>query len=242
MVEMKEFCYIGNEWDNVLKKEFSADYFDKLMSCVDAEYKATTVYPPRRDIFRALKEVDYPAVKVCILGQDPYHGEGQANGMAFAVSSGRFPPSLMNIFAELKNDVGAAPTADGTLLGWAKQGVLLLNTVLTVRAGQPQSHSGFGWQRFTDAVIRALSEREKPLVFILWGSSAAEKRNLISPSHCILTSPHPSPLSAHRGFFGSRPFSKANEFLVSAGQTPVDWCADGNRAEYYLTSGNIHKI
>lgn len=232
---------LENEWKDKLRGEFEADYYQKLVDALAGEYQNHTVYPPKDDVLRALRLVDYPSVRVCILGQDPYHGAGQANGMAFAVHDGNpFPPSLVNIFNELKTDLGAAVPKSGTLLGWAKQGVLLLNTTLTVRESQPQSHLGMGWERFTDAVITALSDKPRPIVFILWGANAIAKSKLINPRHHIISSPHPSPLSCHRGFFGSKPFSRANSFLAQNGYGAVDWSdVSGARASYYGTSGNI---
>lgn len=233
-----------NQWTEQLKEEINSDYFANLLNTLCHEYHTYTIFPPKDEIFKALKMVDYPKVKVCILGQDPYHGKGQANGMAFAVNDGQpFPPSLVNIFKELSNDLKVPMPNSGTLLGWAKQGVLLLNTTLTVREGQPLSHAGLNWERFTDAVILALSKREKPLVFILWGANAQAKMRLIGPRHYIIATAHPSPLSAHRGFFGSRPFSKANEFLARTGQTQIDWTdVSGNEASYYKTADKIKKV
>lgn len=226
---------IGNSWDEILRDEFNAEYYAELTKKVEGEYNSATVYPPYDLIFRALKMVDYNEVKVVILGQDPYHGEGQANGIAFAVNKGiPLPPSLVNIYKEIESDIGVKMPRSGTLLGWEEQGVLLLNATLTVRQGQPQSHSQFGWQRFTDAVTVALSKRPKPLVFILWGAGAGAKKSLIEPRHLVLTSPHPSPLSASRGFFGCKHFSKTNEFLESNGFSPIDWAnVDGGLASYY---------
>ena len=236
---------IGNKWDEILSSEYVAPYFTTLMEKVDKEYLQRTVFPPRDLIFAALKRVDYDDVKVVILGQDPYHGDGQANGMAFAVNDGiELPPSLKNIFEEAENDLGVKMPKTGSLIGWAKQGVLLLNTVLTVRRGVPQSHSELGWKTFTDAVIVALSRREKPLAFVLWGANAISKKSLIDPKHFVITSPHPSPLSAYRGFFGSKPFSAVNNFLVKNGDAPIDWTnVDGTEwARYYsYTKGSINR-
>ena len=215
--------YIGNGWDDLLMREFSAPYFLALMQKVDVEYSSFNVYPPKKDVFSAMKTVDYKDVKVVIIGQDPYHGAGQANGMAFAVNKGvALPPSLVNIFKEIESEFGVAPKGS-TLTGWAKQGVLLLNTVLTVRESQPQSHASYGWQQFTDAVIECCNNREEPMVFMLWGANAISKKSLVSSRHLVIQSPHPSPLSAYRGFFGSKPFSRANEFLVKTGQDEIDW-------------------
>lgn len=227
---------IGNGWDKVLSPEYEKDYFRNLTRDVETEYKKFRVFPPRELVYRAMETVDYDNVKVVILGQDPYHGPGQANGMAFAVGEGvPLPPSLVNIFKELSDDLGCPAPQCGTLVGWAKQGVLLLNTVLSVRSGMPQSHAGLGWQTFTDAVIRTLNAREKPAAYILWGANAIAKRALIGDKSFVVSSPHPSPLSASRGFFGSKPFSKVNAFLKEAGETPIDWSdTDGRQyASYY---------
>lgn len=235
---------IGNSWDEVLKEEFQAPYFRSLTEKVDEEYREHTVFPPYDHIFRALEMADYENVKVVILGQDPYHGDGQANGIAFAVNEGiPLPPSLINIYKEIESDLGVKMPRSGTLLGWEEQGVLLLNATLTVRKATPQSHAALGWQHFTDAVTVALSAREKPMVFMLWGAGAGAKKSLIASRHLVLTSPHPSPLSASRGFFGCRHFSKANAFLVEHGMTPVDWAnVDGGLAGYYRHSGNIIRV
>jgi len=245
---------IGNEWDALLKPEFEAEYCQSIKRTLDTEYKTGKVYPPRDRVFAALQMVDYASVRVCILGQDPYHGAGQANGMAFAVCEGiPHPPSLANIFAELKSDCGIAFSPldlkrAGTLLGWAAQGVLLLNASLTVREASPQSHAALGWGRLTDAIINMLSQRKQPIVFILWGASAIAKSKLIAPHHCIISSPHPSPLSAHRGFFGSKPFTKANEFLTKNGFSAIDWGSAGEKAclkqkaAYYEGGGSITRI
>ena len=227
---------IGNKWDEIIAEQYALPYFETLMEKIKAEYKSFTVFPPFDLIFAALKTVDYDKVKVVILGQDPYHGDGQANGMAFAVNDGiEFPPSLKNIYAEIESDLGVKMPKCGTLLGWAKQGVLLLNTVLTVRRGIPQSHAELGWKMFTDAVIDAINRRAQPAAFILWGSNAISKRQLIDERHFVVTSPHPSPLSAYRGFFGSKPFSAVNGFLRSQGMRAIDWAnVDGREyASYY---------
>ncbi len=235
---------IGNSWDAILEKEYAAPYYASLCQKVEDEYATHTVFPPKSDIFRALQMVEYNDVKVVILGQDPYHGDGQANGIAFAVHQGiPLPPSLVNIYKEIEADLGVKMPRTGTLLGWEEQGVLLLNATLTVRKATPQSHAGFGWQTFTDAVTRALSAREKPMVFMLWGAGAGAKRGLIASRHLVLTAPHPSPLSASRGFFGCKHFSKANEFLRQNGMEPVDWAnADGGLASYYKTSNRIKRV
>jgi uracil-DNA glycosylase len=224
---------LTNDWTRLLDSEFAEPYYVKLRAFLKEEYRTHTVYPDMYDIYTALKLTPYAAVKVVILGQDPYHGPGQAHGLSFSVKPGiDQPPSLQNIFKELRDDIGCAIPKHGHLAGWARQGVLLLNTVLTVRAGAANSHRGQGWEMFTDRVIRTLSEREMPMVFILWGSHAQSKRPLIDDSrHHVIASPHPSPLSAYRGFFGSRPFSRANQFLEEAGQGPVDWSLSEGEGE-----------
>lgn len=218
---------IGNDWDQVLKGEFDKEYYLKLRQFLIQEYKNYTVYPDMNDIFNALKYTAYEDVKVVILGQDPYHEPGQAHGLAFSVMPGVLqPPSLRNMLTELRDDLGVQPPDrhNGSLVRWAENGVLLLNTALTVRAHQANSHSGKGWEILTDRIIELLNEREKPIVFILWGSNAKKKIPLITgKQHLIIDSVHPSPLSAHRGFFGGRYYSRANEFLVANGIEPVDW-------------------
>ena len=216
---------IGKSWDQVLAEEFEKEYFKKLEAFLDEEYAAQTIYPPREDIFNALKASDYAATKVVILGQDPYHEPGQAHGMCFSVQKGvKIPPSLVNIYKELEADLGVKPVRHGYLQEWADQGVLLLNTSLTVRRAQANSHRGKGWEQFTDAVIAALNARPEPIVFLLWGANARSKEALITaPQHFILSGAHPSPLSAWNGFFGGGYFSKANRFLELTGQTPVQW-------------------
>ncbi|MBQ4049328.1 MAG: uracil-DNA glycosylase [Clostridia bacterium] len=234
---------IGNDWDEQLKEEFQKPYYKQIEQKVLEERAKYKVYPTEEMVFSALKFVGFADVKVVILGQDPYHEEGQANGMAFAVGDGTaYPPSLVNIFKEIESDIGVKPNNSGTLLGWAKQGVLLLNTVLTVRQGQALSHSDFGWQNFTDAIITALNGHD-PVVYVLWGSNAIAKSKIIDKKHFVITSPHPSPLSAYRGFFGSKPFSKANEMLIRLGKQPIDWVnTDGKPlASYYKTSATIRK-
>lgn len=215
----------NNDWDQQLKEEVEKPYFNDLRYALAREYKLHTVYPSKENLFQALKLTPYEDTKVVILGQDPYHGPGQAHGLSFSVMPGvRIPPSLVNIYKELHSDLGVPIPNNGYLVPWAKQGVLLLNTVLTVREGQANSHKDLGWERFTDAVIEKLNEREKPVVFILWGSHAQKKGAFIDRGkHQVLKSVHPSPLSAHRGFFGSRPFSKTNAFLESHGMEPIDW-------------------
>jgi uracil-DNA glycosylase len=217
--------HIGNEWDELLKGEFEKEYYLKLRKFLAYEYKHGTVYPDMYDIFNGLKYTSYSDVKAVILGQDPYHGKGQAHGLCFSVKKGvPQPPSLQNIFKELQADLGITPPSHGELTDWTRQGVMLLNTVLTVREGQANSHKNKGWETFTDRVIELLNEREQPMVFLLWGANARAKTALITnPHHLILTCAHPSPLSAYNGFFGCRHFSKTNEFLQSIGQTPIDW-------------------
>ena len=214
-----------NDWDKQLEEEMAKPYFNDLRYVLAKEYKLHTVYPSKENLFQALKLTSYEHTKVVILGQDPYHGPGQAHGLSFSVLPGvRIPPSLSNIYKELHSDLGIPIPNNGYLVPWAKQGVLLLNTVLTVRDGQANSHKGLGWERFTDAVIEKLNERDKPAVFILWGSHAQKKGAFIDRSkHLVLESVHPSPLSAHRGFFGSKPFSQTNTFLKEHGMEPIDW-------------------
>lgn len=214
----------NNYWDAVLKEEYEKNYFKNIAMFINKEYKEKIVYPPKRDILRALKLTDYNDVKVVILGQDPYHGENEANGLSFSVNEGiKLPPSLKNIYKELYDDLGITKTT-GDLTSWANQGVLLLNSVLTVLKDTPTSHSKIGWQEYTDAIIRKLNEREKTIVFILWGNYARSKKNLITNKrHYIIESPHPSPSSANSGFFGSRPFSKTNEFLKKNNIKEIEW-------------------
>lgn len=216
---------IHNSWQDVLKEEFTKDYYLNLRDFLKQEYSQQTIYPDMYHIYSALELTPYEEVKVVILGQDPYHGPNQAHGLSFSVQPGvKTPPSLMNIYKELQADLGYPPVAHGFLESWAKQGVLLLNTVLTVRNGQAYSHRGQGWEQLTDAIIQKLNEREKPIVFILWGKPAQEKIKMIDTTkHIIIKSPHPSPLAAHRGFFGSKPFSKTNQALEQLGETPIDW-------------------
>lgn len=234
--------FITEKWDEVLKDEYDKPYFKELMERIDFEYDNYRVYPPKENIYAALKLVDYDKVRVVILGQDPYHGDGQANGLAFAVNDGmEMPPSLVNIFSELEHDTGHRPFDNTTLLGWAHQGVLLLNAALTVRAGCPQSHSNLGWHQFTDAVIKSLNYREKPVAYILWGMSARQKTEIIDKRNFIVTSAHPSPLSAYRGFFGSKPFTKVNSWLTQNDMKPIAWqfTSRFQPADYYK---NAHKI
>lgn len=214
----------GNEWDELLAPEFEKEYYCILREKLREEYQNHTIYPPMNDIFNALRETSYNDVKAVILGQDPYHGPDQAHGLSFSVRKGvRIPPSLQNIFRELQDDVGFIHPGHGCLIDWAREGVLLLNATLTVRAGQANSHQSLGWSIFTDRVIELLNLREKPMVFLLWGSFAKAKVQLItSANHLVLTAAHPSPLSAHNGFFGCRHFSKTNLFLNQFGQN-VNW-------------------
>ncbi len=217
--------YIGNDWDNVLEGEFEKDYYKKLEEFLEAEYREHTVYPPKENLFNALKFSSYEDTKVVILGQDPYHEPNQAHGLCFSVNKGvKVPPSLVNIYKEIQSDLGLIPPNHGCLEDWARQGVLLLNTVLTVRRGEANSHKGKGWEIFTDRIVKLLNEREKPMVFILWGANAKSKKALITnKEHMIITGVHPSPLSAFNGFFGGGYFSKANRFLEVTGQAPINW-------------------
>lgn len=216
---------LGNDWDKILKDEFDKEYYLKLREFLVKEYENRTVYPVKEDIFNALKFTSFKDTKVVILGQDPYHGEGQAHGLSFSVKKGiKTPPSLKNIYKELNSDLGAQIPNNGYLKKWADQGVLLLNTSLTVRGGEANSHRGIGWEIFTDKIIELLNDRDEPVVFILWGNNAKSKEKLInSKKHLIIKSVHPSPLSASRGFFGTKPFSQVNEFLKSIGEQPIDW-------------------
>ena len=217
--------HIGNSWDIILQEEFKKDYYLNLREFLKYEYSHYHIYPNMYDIFNALKYTDFNDVKAVILGQDPYHGPGQAHGLCFSVKKGVVPPpSLKNIFKELHDDLGLTPPQSGELVPWTSQGVLLLNTVLTVRQGQANSHKGKGWEQLTDAIIKKLNEREKPIAFILWGGNARSKAGLITnPNHRIFQCAHPSPLSAFNGFFGCRHFSKVNNFLIQNGIEPIDW-------------------
>lgn len=218
-----------NEWDELLKDEFEKEYYLQLRQKLINEYKTQRIYPGMYDIFNAMKLTSYNDVKCVIIGQDPYHGEGQAHGLSFSVRKGIVPPpSLVNIFKEIRDDVGINNLGKhGELTKWAKDGVLLLNSVLTVRANQARSHHGLGWENFTTDVIKLLDRREKPMVFMLWGADAKSKQMFINnPNHLILKSAHPSPLSAYNGFFGCRHFSKANEFLKANGMDEIDWSID----------------
>ena len=216
---------IGNDWDEVLESEFKKDYFYNLLKFVQGEYARKTIYPSKKEVFKAFRYTPYKNVKVVILGQDPYHGEGQAEGLSFSVPKGiKKPPSLVNIFKELETDLGCKMPESGSLVPWARQGVLLLNTVLTVIKDQAASHKDIGWEVFTDEVIKKINEKEEPVVFILWGSYARSKKKYITNKHhLIIESAHPSPLSAYNGFFGSKPFSRTNEFLIKNNLKPIDW-------------------
>lgn len=216
---------LKNDWKNYLESEFQKDYYIKLRKFLVTEYNSKVIYPNMYDLFNALHYTPYSKVKVVILGQDPYHGPNQAHGLSFSVNPGvKAPPSLINMYKELNTDLGCYIPNNGYLKKWADQGVLLLNTVLTVRAGEANSHKNKGWEEFTTKVIQVLNEKETPIVFILWGNNAISKTSLITnKKHLIIKSVHPSPLSASRGFFGSKPFSKANNFLISTNQTPIYW-------------------
>ena len=216
---------ISNDWLAPLQPEFGRPNYAKLYKTVMHEYQTRLIFPPADDIFNAFELTPLSEVKVVILGQDPYHGDGQAHGLCFSVKPDvEIPPSLVNIYQELHDDLGCRIPDHGCLTKWAQQGVLMLNTVLTVRAHQANSHRGIGWEEFTDAAIKVLNEQDRPIVFILWGSPAQRKKTMLNnPKHLILTAPHPSPLSAYRGFFGSKPFSQTNQFLEEQGLTPVDW-------------------
>ncbi len=216
---------IGNTWDILLKEEVNKDYFKNLINYINEEYKVKTIYPKKTEVFNAFKYTDYSNVKVVILGQDPYHGPNQAEGLSFSVSNEVLkPPSLKNIFKELESDLGIPFPEYNSLKSWAKEGVLLLNAVLTVEEHKPASHSNKGWETFTDEIIKILNKKEEPVVFILWGNYAREKKVYITnPNHYIIESPHPSPFSARNGFFGSKPFSKTNEFLRKNNIKEINW-------------------
>lgn len=216
---------ISGEWLQALQGEFKKPYYRELFQKVNTEYQTRKIFPPAEDIFNAFHFTPLGQVKVVILGQDPYHNDGQAHGLCFSVKKDvEIPPSLVNIYQELHDDLGCYIPNNGYLEKWARQGVMLLNTVLTVRAHQANSHRGIGWEEFTDAAIRILNEQDTPMVFILWGRPAQMKESMLTnPKHLILKAPHPSPLSAYRGFFGSRPFSQTNAYLESHGLTPIDW-------------------
>ena len=216
---------IGNHWDNILSHEFSKPYYQQLRSFLWNEYQQHTIYPPMKDIYNALRYTDYDDVKVVIIGQDPYHGKNQAHGLCFSVQKGtQIPPSLQNIYKEIHADIGCPIPTHGDLTAWTKQGVLLLNTVLTVREGQPNSHKQAGWLTFTQTIIQKLNERKNPMVFLLWGANARSlKKWITNPQHKVLETVHPSPLSAYQGFLGCKHFSKCNELLTEMGKTPIDW-------------------
>ena len=216
---------VGNAWDKILDREYHQEYFKNIVKFINKEYKERTCFPPKSRILRALSLTSYEDVKVVILGEDPYHGVGEANGLAFAVSNGiKLPPSLQNIYKELYDDLGIKPANVGNLECWAKEGVLLLNSVLTVEKDKPASHKNIGWDKFTDAIIKKINEKDTPVVFILWGNFAKSKKVYITnPKHLVIESSHPSPFSARYGFFGSKPFSKTNNFLKSKGLKEIDW-------------------
>ena len=212
-------------WDEILAEEMQKDYYQELQAFVQKRRSEVRVFPEEKNVFNALELTPFESVKVVILGQDPYHGFGQAHGLSFSVQKGiPLPPSLKNIYKELQEDIGGELPTEGDLSHWAQQGVLLLNTVLTVEEGNANSHKGMGWERLTNRLIESLNELKHPVIFILWGKPAQDKEKLITnPNHVILKAPHPSPLSAYRGFFGSKPFSKVNEILIQQGQTPIRW-------------------
>jgi len=216
---------LNNDWQDIIGDEFDKPYYQELRAFLKIEYGTQTIYPDKHDIFNAFRLTPYSEIKVVLIGQDPYHGPGQAHGLSFSVKPGiPAPPSLINIFKEMHDDLGIPIPNHGFLDSWAKQGVLLLNTVLTVRAGEAHSHRMKGWETFTDEVIRAINLKNEPVVFWLWGKPAQEKEKLITnPLHLILKAPHPSPLSVYRGFYGCKPFSKTNEFLIKIGKAPIDW-------------------
>ena len=219
---------IGNDWDEKLKVIWNSEGFKKFYKIVEEEYNNKTIFPPKDYIFNALKLTTFASTKVVIVGQDPYHGTGEAHGLSFSVQKGiKIPPSLQNIYKELESDLGIPPSSQGDLTKWAKEGVLMLNAVLTVEKDKPASHRNLGWELLTDYIIKVLNTKEEPVVFILWGNFAKEKAKYITnPNHLILTSPHPSPFSARSGFFGSKPFSKTNKFLKEHNLKEIDWSLD----------------
>ena len=219
---------INNDWLLEIKSEFNKDYYKELYSFVVNEYNNNVIFPPKEDIFNAFHSTPLSEVKVLLLGQDPYHNYNQAHGLSFSVKPGQdIPPSLQNIYKELNEDMGCYIPNNGYLQKWANQGVLLLNTVLTVRAHDPNSHKGYGWEKFTDAIIKVVNSIDRPIVYFLWGAPAQKKKAMLNnPKHLILEAPHPSPLSAYRGFFGCKHFSRCNEFLVANGVEPIDWQID----------------
>lgn len=222
MIKLQE---IDSQWQEALKEEFQKDYYHELMAKVSEAYENNQVFPPANEVFNALNLTPLSQVKAVIIGQDPYHDVGQAHGLCFSVKPGvKVPPSLVNIYKELHDDLGCSIPEDGFLVKWATQGVLMLNTVLTVNAHEPNSHKGYGWEKFTDAIISKVNEEDRPIVFLLWGAPAQKKKKLLNnPKHLILEAPHPSPLSVYRGFWGCKHFSKTNEFLVENGIEPIDW-------------------
>ncbi|MDO4368918.1 MAG: uracil-DNA glycosylase [bacterium] len=219
---------ITKKWDEILKEEYKKDYLINILKTLQIEYRTKEIYPKKHEVFRALRLTDYDNIKIVILGQDPYHGKGEAEGLSFSVKDGiRKPPSLQNIFKELETDLGIKPPQSGSLVKWAQEGVLLLNSILTVEKDKPLSHKYLGWERFTDEIIKKINEKETPVVFILWGSFARSKKKYITnKNHYIIESTHPSPFSAYNGFFGSKPFSKANNFLISKKISPVNFKLD----------------
>lgn len=222
MIELQE---IDSQWQEALKEEFQKDYYHELMAKVSEAYEHNQVFPPANEVFNALNLTPLSQVKAVIIGQDPYHDVGQAHGLCFSVKPGvKVPPSLVNIYKELHDDLGCSIPEDGYLVKWATQGVLMLNTVLTVNAHDANSHKGYGWEKFTDAIISKVNEEDRPIVFLLWGAPAQKKKKLLNnPKHLILEAPHPSPLSVYRGFWGCKHFSKTNDFLVNNGIEPIDW-------------------
>lgn len=219
---------ITEKWDKILEEEYKKDYFINMLKTLQIEYRTKTIFPPKHDVFKALRLTDYDNIKIVILGQDPYHGTGEAEGLSFSVQDGiKKPPSLKNIFKELKDDLGYIEPESGSLVKWAKEGVLLLNSLLTVEKDKPLSHKKLGWETFTDEIIKKINEKETPVVFILWGAYARSKKAYITnPKHFIIESAHPSPFSARYGFFGSKPFSRANNFLISKKISPVNFKLD----------------
>ncbi len=219
---------ITKKWDQILEEEYKKDYFINMLKYLQIEYRDKEIYPPKKEVFKALRLTDYDDIKIVILGQDPYHGEGEAEGLSFSVKDGiRKPPSLKNIFKELHDDLGYDEPINGSLVKWAEEGVLLLNSILTVEKDKPLSHKNLDWEKFTDEIIKKINQKEQPVVFILWGAFARSKKNLITnPIHYIIESPHPSPFSARYGFFGSKPFSKANNFLKKNNIEPVNFKLD----------------
>lgn len=219
---------ITKKWDEILESEYKQDYFVNMLKHLQLEYRDKTIFPPKKDVFKALRLTDYDNVKIVIIGQDPYHGTGEAEGLSFSVQDGiRKPPSLKNIFKELKDDLGYDEPESGSLIKWAQEGVLLLNAILTVEKDKPLSHKDLEWERFTDEIIKKINEKDTPVVFILWGTYARSKKRLITnKKHYIIESAHPSPFSARYGFFGSKPFSRANNFLISKKISPVNFKLD----------------